>query len=70
MDADLAGFQIDLLVDSLHDPDFQVKNAVRAKRVNQRARLGTELHEAIARRDVDDALVAFAVSPVRHTTPR
>src|SRR6266705_6499847 len=70
MDADLASFQIDLLVDSFHDTDLHVENAVRAKRVDQCARLGIELHEAITRRYVDDALVAFAVSPVRHTTPR
>ena len=66
MNTDLAGFQFDLLIDALHDADLQIEDPVRAERIDQRSCPGIELHKAIARRDVDHPLVAFAVGPVRH----
>src|SRR6266446_9372774 len=70
MDADLATFEVDLLVIPLLDADLDVEDAVVAKGRDQGAGLGVELDQAIAGGHVDDALVAAAVGPVGDAASR
>ena len=46
-------------------PIFQVDHAVFAEAVDRLAGVGVELDEAVAGGDEDDAVVAFAIGPVR-----
>ena len=52
----------------LHDTDFQVDDALVAKRADRRTRLRVERDEPIARRDVQNAFVALP--SVQYETPR
>src|SRR5439155_10849914 len=62
---DLALLQIDLLSLAEHGASLQIDEPALAERLHHRAVLRVQLDEAIAGRHVDDALVAFAVGPVR-----
>ena len=68
MNSDFAGFQIDLLVVALDDANLQINDAILAERVDHRAVLGVQRNEPVTCRDVQDAVVAFAVRPVCDTT--
>ncbi len=68
--ADFTGLEINLLLVAVHDADFQVDEPVLAERGDRRAGLRVQLREPIARRDVDDALVAAAVGPVGQASAR
>ncbi len=58
-------FEIDLLIDAFDDADLEIEHAFFRERLNHRAGLGVELYELIAGCDVDHALVALAIGPVR-----
>ena len=68
MNSDFAGFQIDLLVVALDGANLQINDAILAERVDHRAVLGVQRNEPVTCRDVQDAVVAFAVRPVCDTT--
>ena len=68
--ADLAGLEIDLLAGAEDDAFFQVDDAVLAEAGDRRAVLRVERDQPIAGRDVEDALVAAAVGPVREAAAR
>ena len=70
VDADLTGFEIDLLAFSFHDAELQVEDAALAERRHQRAGSGVQLDHLIAGRDVDHALIALAVGPIRDPATR
>ena len=70
VDADLAGLKIDLLVRALDDADLQIDDAVGAEGRNHRSGLGVQRDETIARRDIENALVASAIRPVRDPAAR
>src|SRR5439155_5951663 len=70
VDADLAGLEIDLLPLADHGPLLEIDDAVGAERIDHRAGVRVERDETIARRDVDDAVVAAAVGPVRESAAR
>src|SRR5258705_11791643 len=70
MDADLTGLEIDLLFGAVHDAHFRIHEAVLAEGGDRRAGLRVELRKPVAGRDVDDALVAAAVGPVRQSAAR
>ena len=57
-----------ILVD--HHADFEIDDAFVAKGGSRLAGLGVERDQAIARRDVEHAIVAFAVGPIGHATAR
>src|SRR5205814_813652 len=61
-----AGFQIDRLAIAVDDALFQVDDAVRPERADHRAGFGVQLDQAIAGREIDDAIVAPAIGPKRH----
>src|SRR6185295_16221570 len=65
MQTDLAALEVDLLAFADERALLHVDDAVLAEAGHRHAGLRVERHEAIAGRDVDDALVAFAVGPVR-----
>ena len=61
---DFTGFEIDRLALAEHRALLQIDDAVLAERRNHGAVLRIELDQAVARRHVQDALVALAVGPV------
>ena len=61
MQADLTGFQIDLLAFADEGADFHVDDAVLAERADARAVFCVERHEAIAGGDVEDPIVTSSV---------
>src|SRR6516164_4018003 len=65
MDADLSGFEVDLLALAEHRAPLQIDDAGLAERVDHRAVLRVELDETVASRDINHAFVAPAVGPVR-----
>src|SRR5207237_8933082 len=70
VDADLADLVVDLLALAGHRALLQIDDAALAERRDHRAVLRVERDQAIARRDVEHALVAFAVGPVRDAAAR
>ena len=68
--ADLAGLQLDLLALAGDRAFLQVDDAALAERRDHRAVLGVERDQAVAGRDVEDAIVALAVGPVRDAAAR
>ncbi len=70
VETDFSGLEIDLLAVAEHDADLHVDDAVLAERAHGLPGLRVERDEAISRRDVDDAIVAFAVAPVREPAAR
>src|SRR6185295_15367067 len=65
MQTDLAALEIDLLAFADERALLHVDDAVLAEAGHRDAGLRVERHETIAGGHVDDALVAFAVGPVR-----
>jgi hypothetical protein len=49
----------------MDDTDFQIDKPVLAEGRNRHARFCVEFREAVTSRDVDDALVAASISPIR-----
>src|SRR5712691_2563907 len=70
MHPDFAGLQIDRLALAFDGADLQIDDAVLAERRDERAVLRVELDEPVAGRHINDAVVAFAVGPVRHAAAR
>ena len=70
VEPDLAALEIDLLSLADHGADLHVDDAVLPERRDGDAGLRVERDEAIAGRDVDDAIVALAVGPVREAAAR
>jgi hypothetical protein len=68
--ADLARLQIDLLAGAKHGPPLQIDDAVGAERADHGAGVRVERDEAIACADVEHAIVAAAVGPVRDPSAR
>ena len=66
VEPDLAGLEIDLLALAEDRALLHVDDAAFAERRDHRAGLRVERDQAVAGRHVEDALVAFAVGPVRH----
>ena len=64
MPADLAGLQIDLLARAEHDAALQIDDAIFAERGDRRAVVRVQRDEAIAGRDVEDAVVAAPIAPI------
>ena len=54
MNADLAGFKVNLLIDSLHHADFEIDDAVIAERGNHLTRFGVQFHQPVTGRDIED----------------
>src|SRR5207253_609309 len=69
VDADLAGFEVDLLVLALHNSDFQIDNATVAEGRNHFAGFRVQLDEPITGGDIEDALITSAISPVGNSMP-
>src|SRR5262249_58154707 len=67
---DLAGLVVDLLALAEHRALLHVDDAALAERLDHRAVLGIQLDQAEAGGDVEDALVALAVGPVRDAAAR
>ncbi len=63
--ADLAGLQLDLLALAGDRAFLQIDHAALAERRDHRAVLGVQRDQAVAGGDVEDAVVALAVGPVR-----
>ena len=70
MKADFAALQIDLLILADDHPFLQIDHAVFSERRNRLARLGVQRNQAVADGDKQDAVVAFAVGPIRDTAAR
>ena len=70
VDADLAGFEIRFVHSLPDDADLQIEHAFGWRMTESGLLFRVELHELISGRDVDDALVAFAVGPVRDSAAR
>src|ERR1041385_756319 len=66
LESDLAGREVGR--DGLVDVGLEIDGPVRAEARDSRARLRVERDEAIARRDVEDSLLA-SVSPIREAAP-
>ncbi len=70
VNADFAGFEVDRLAVAEKGADLQIDHAVGAERVDHRSVFRVERNQAIPGRDVQDAVVAPAVGPVRHAAAR
>src|SRR5262249_42065940 len=70
VDADLSGFQIDLLIHSFDDADFQIDHAVLTERWDHCAVFCIERDEPVTGRYVQNAIVASAVGPVSDAAAR
>ena len=68
--ADFTGLQIDLFIESGYRPYLQVHQPAHAEPIDRRARLRVQLHETVTRGDENDAVVAFAICPIRQPAAR
>src|SRR6185503_15342278 len=68
--ADFSALEIDLLTLADQRAELHVDDAVGAEAGNRDAGLRVERDQPVAGRDVDDALVALAVGPVREAAAR
>src|SRR5207249_93086 len=70
VETDLACLQVDWLAIAEIRALLQIDDAVLAERADHAPGLGVERDETVARRDVQDAIVAAAVGPVRDAAAR
>ncbi len=68
MQTDFAGIEIDLFTLADDRPDFHVDDAVFAEGLDWLTGVRVEPDQAVARRDEEDAVVTFAVGPVRESS--
>jgi len=68
--SDFAFFKIDLFVLADHYAFFKIHHSLRAEGFDRLSRLGVQLYEAVTGRHVNNAVIDFAVRPVRETSAR
>src|SRR4030095_8294108 len=68
--ANFTGLEIDLLLVAVDDTNLQIDEPVFAERGNRRTSLRVEFREAVACRDIDEALATAPVGPVRQAASR